>query len=154
MRHLDIKSAFTTEKFQHDRPVFVRQLLAFNGDYRHPDKRVGKLLLKLYGTENACFIHLQSLYAHLSSNGYRPCEADTCVFFKYFLTSASSRPQQSNNFLSLHLRTTSLTNLNQHYLSNTALLTLEPRKSFLVEQYSARAPALFTYHSRCWFQNH
>lgn len=81
-RHLDIKSAFTTETFQHDLPVFVRQLPALNGDYLHPEKRVGKLLLNLYGTKNACFIYLQGLDSHLSSNCYCPCEADPCFYFK------------------------------------------------------------------------
>lgn len=47
MRHLEIKSAFTSEKFSHDRPVYVHQMKQFDGTYCYPSGRIGKLLLNL-----------------------------------------------------------------------------------------------------------
>lgn len=82
MRHLNIKYSFTTERFEHDKPVFVRQMTKIYGTYRHPAHGIGKLLLNLYGTKHSCYIYLEGLDTHLHDNGYIPSEADPCLYHK------------------------------------------------------------------------
>lgn len=82
MRHLDVKSAFTAEPLQHDRPVFVRHISVLNVYFLHPHKQIDRLLLNLYGTNNAIYIYIQVLDSHLRRHGYILCEWDSCVYFK------------------------------------------------------------------------
>lgn len=52
--HFDIKSAYLHEKYKHDKPVYVRQYLRFNGIMKHPGTG-GQLIGNLYGSTSGGF---------------------------------------------------------------------------------------------------
>lgn len=35
LEHFDIKSAYLHEKYQHDRPIYVKQMQRFDGSHKH-----------------------------------------------------------------------------------------------------------------------
>lgn len=60
----------------------MRQLPAFNGEYRHPNKRILNPSLNRYCENNVCYIYLQRLDAHLRNHGYIPCNLHPLFYFK------------------------------------------------------------------------
>lgn len=74
--HLDIKSAFTTETYRHEFPVYVRQMRRADNSFTHPQCPIGRLRLNLYGTKPACHIYHAGLDAHLRSLHYSRAEVD------------------------------------------------------------------------------
>lgn len=82
LRHIDISSAFTAEKYSHNQPVYVRQTPRFDGSLTHPHCTYGKLILNLYGSKPASIIYFTGLQSHLKANGYNPLQTDPCVFTK------------------------------------------------------------------------
>lgn len=47
LEHFDIKSAYLHEQYQHEKPIYVKQMSKFNGTFRHAGpygKLVGNLL--------------------------------------------------------------------------------------------------------------
>lgn len=82
LRHLDFSSAFTSEQLYHDREVFVHQMTSFDGSYRHPQKRTGRLFVNLYDTNSSCYNYLQGHDAQLRKHKYYPFDADPCAYYK------------------------------------------------------------------------
>lgn len=81
LRHVDISSAFTAQKYNHDKPVFVKETARFDGSFTNPNCTFGKFILILYGSNTASQIYFAGLQVHLK-NGYTALQADPCIFTK------------------------------------------------------------------------
>lgn len=80
--HLDIKSAFTAEACQHHKPVYIHQLPRADRTITHPNRPIGKLHLKLYGTKTTCLIYYTGLHTHLIAYKFHAAASDPCLYIR------------------------------------------------------------------------
>eukprot|EP00178_Gracilaria_changii_P023027 TRINITY_DN68_c0_g1_i13.p1 TRINITY_DN68_c0_g1~~TRINITY_DN68_c0_g1_i13.p1 ORF type:complete len:1094 (-),score=78.92 TRINITY_DN68_c0_g1_i13:769-4050(-) len=81
LEHFDIKSAYLHEKYEHDRPVYVKQMPNFDGTYRH-EGQYGKLVGNLYGSPPAAYFYNHGLKKFLTKLGFTSSEHDPCLYIK------------------------------------------------------------------------
>lgn len=81
-RHIDFFSAFTSQKYSHHHPVFVKHLSRFNGFLTDPGRPVDRLVLNLYRSRTVCHTYTKGLHDLLISNGYYRSHADPCLYFR------------------------------------------------------------------------
>lgn len=93
--HLNIKSAFTTEPYEHDRPVYVRQMPRFNSQLTHTERSIGQLRLNIYDKKPAYHIYHTGLNRHLRKQNFSPSEADP---FLYATTPTTVLPLKPSPF--------------------------------------------------------
>lgn len=85
--HLYITSAYIHEKYQHSKPVYVKQHPRFNGKLKHMGS--GGLLVKnLYGTPSGGYYYVKGAQQYLRHRHYQQSEQDCCLSFQ--LHSATS----------------------------------------------------------------
>lgn len=82
MRHLEIKSTFTSENFTHDKPVYVHHMKKFDLTYLHLYHRIRKLLFNIYGNNNSCYVNLEGLDSYLHKYNYKLSEANPFLYHK------------------------------------------------------------------------
>lgn len=80
MKHLYIKSAFTTEQYKHDQPVYVLQLPHADRSLTYPQRPIARLRLNLYGTKTACHTYHSGRHTHLIQPGFHTAECDPCKY--------------------------------------------------------------------------
>lgn len=100
--HLYITSAFTTEEYRHDHPVYVKQMPRFNYTLTHQDSPIARLRLNLYGTKPDCHLYHTGLDNHLKCHGFGASEADLCFTYVTAPAEPLSQPLPLTIFSSLH----------------------------------------------------
>ena len=81
LEHMDISSAYLHEMFPQTKPVYIKQHPRFDGTLKHPGK-AGILMRNIYGTPQAARIYHNGLSKLLTSHGYKPTQADPCLYYK------------------------------------------------------------------------
>lgn len=139
LRNLDIQSAFTTELYRYDRPLYIRQLAKFDTTLTHPHRPSGLLRHNLYGTKPACNIYHADPDKHLRDNDFQPADSNPCLYIKLGKSSTTLAAVQICDFFVL--------------APNTVLLKLSkensgPEVSGEGSGRPPRIPSMFNYSSR------
>lgn len=81
LEHFEVKSAYLHERYQHDIPVYVKQIPKFDGTYRH-NSQYGLLKGNLYGSPPAAFYYNRDLKQHLRKLRFTASEHDPYLYTK------------------------------------------------------------------------
>lgn len=81
LEDLDITSAYLHERFPHTEPAYIKQHPRFDVTIKNPCKE-GLLIRNIYGTPQALPIYHTGLSNSPTSHGFKPTEADICIFFE------------------------------------------------------------------------
>ena len=81
IEHFDINSAYLHEKYEHDKPIYVKQMPKFDGTFRH-NSTYGRLKGNLYGSPAAGYYYNKVLKTFISKQGYQHTEHDPCLYVR------------------------------------------------------------------------
>lgn len=81
IEHLDITNAYVHEPSSSPRPIFVRELPNWQGQYQYGNA-TGLLMRNLWGGRSAGHNYIHALFAHLRKHKFIPSDMDTCLFTK------------------------------------------------------------------------
>ena len=82
IEHFYIKSAYLHEKYEHVKPIYVKQMPKFDGTFRH-NSTCGRLKGNLYDLLAAKYYYNKGLKTFLSKRGYHHTEHDPCLYVKH-----------------------------------------------------------------------
>lgn len=147
LRHIDISSAFTAERYAYEKPVYVRQIHQFDGTLKYPDRPIGKLNLNLYGSKPASHIYFTGLTAHLQKHGFAALHSDPCVFTKKTINGTITAGVTTDDFLVSAPTDNLIDTFTATLKKNIPYGTWALRRNISAGQFAGKHTGLYTYHS-------
>lgn len=81
LEHLNTNSTYLHQKYQHNYPIYVKQLPNLSGTYNH-NSTYGELKGNLYGSPPVAYYYNHGLKAFLKQIGFKPSEHDPYLYVK------------------------------------------------------------------------